>query len=500
MAISFKRGLYLTHRWAGIVLCLFMAMWFVSGVVMMYVGYPKVVPAERLRGLPALPAACCVPPAQALQAGGVAPVTQLRLTSVGNHPVYVITAGRQRVAVDALSGERIREVGEGRALAAARAFLAGAAGDYLGLIDEDTWTHARALDVHRPLHKVAMHDPASTLLYVSSRTGEVVLDATRNERMWNYVGAWLHWLYPLRGGWADKYWTDVVIVLSAAGTVLALTGMVVGVLRWRFRGRFKSGARTPYRQGWMRWHHLIGLVFGTLALTWIFSGLMSMNPGKMFDVGPPLDLAGYQGQAALSGADLPDAAASLGGLRTASLTDVRELTWHRMGGEAYVVALDGAASRRVVVTEASGSLAVRHRVDPTRLQQAVARLGPHARVVRVDVLDAFDTYYYGRAQASMMGAMSRPLPVWRVVFDDRLDTWAHVDPTSGEVLGKLDRVQRVKRWVFAFLHSWDWPGLLAARPWWDVLLISLSVGGLLLCLTGVVVGWRRLVPCRRDIG
>jgi len=33
-----KRYLYLWHRWLGIVLCLFMAMWFISGVVMMYVG------------------------------------------------------------------------------------------------------------------------------------------------------------------------------------------------------------------------------------------------------------------------------------------------------------------------------------------------------------------------------------------------------------------------------------------------------------------------------
>lgn len=36
-----KRWLYLIHRWAGIVLCLFFAMWFISGVVMMYVGYPS---------------------------------------------------------------------------------------------------------------------------------------------------------------------------------------------------------------------------------------------------------------------------------------------------------------------------------------------------------------------------------------------------------------------------------------------------------------------------
>ena len=35
-------------------LCAFFAMWFVSGVVMMYVGYPKLTQAERLAHLPPL--------------------------------------------------------------------------------------------------------------------------------------------------------------------------------------------------------------------------------------------------------------------------------------------------------------------------------------------------------------------------------------------------------------------------------------------------------------
>ena len=37
MARSLKRWWYVTHRWLGIALCLLFAMWFVSGVVMMYV-------------------------------------------------------------------------------------------------------------------------------------------------------------------------------------------------------------------------------------------------------------------------------------------------------------------------------------------------------------------------------------------------------------------------------------------------------------------------------
>ncbi|MGC3736965.1 PepSY domain-containing protein, partial [Pseudomonas aeruginosa] len=44
-----------------------------------------------------------------------------------------------------------------------------------------------------------------------------------------------------------------------------------------------------------RWHHLAGLLFGAVVLSWIFSGLMSMNPWYLFGRGSPLDLAAYQG-------------------------------------------------------------------------------------------------------------------------------------------------------------------------------------------------------------
>ena len=34
------KWLYLTHRWIGIVTCLLCAVWFISGLVMVYVPYP----------------------------------------------------------------------------------------------------------------------------------------------------------------------------------------------------------------------------------------------------------------------------------------------------------------------------------------------------------------------------------------------------------------------------------------------------------------------------
>src|SRR4029453_1775232 len=43
--------LYIGHRWLGIVVCLLFVLWFVSGLVMSYVGYPEAQPARRSQAL-----------------------------------------------------------------------------------------------------------------------------------------------------------------------------------------------------------------------------------------------------------------------------------------------------------------------------------------------------------------------------------------------------------------------------------------------------------------
>jgi len=502
MGARLKRWLFLVHRWLGIGICLLFAMWFVSGMVMMYVGYPKLTEQERLAHLPPLEAdARLLAPARALAAAGVAgPLDELRLAaSSGGRPVYVATpargdaaAGHKRpskgngaVVIDAVSGQRLRTVDEAHAMATAAAFSgSGVKRDYLGTIDEDAFTHSRALDPHRPLHKVQLGDAERTLLYISSRSGEVVRDATRSEQLWNYAGAWIHWLYPFRGNAFEPYWTDIVNWLSILGIAMALTGTVVGILRWRFRKPYRSGARTPYPQAMMRWHHVTGLLFALVTITWIFSGLMSMNPWRIFDTGaPPLRMEALQGSALA----LTDADAAPQALLAASAGAVRELRWTRVLGENRVLAQASGGAPQVIGSRDGHPVDL----DAAALRAAAAGLLP-APVARIEQLRDYDLYYYARDAHTMMGGGVKPLPILRIVFDDPHATWVHLDPHTGAVLGRLDRGKRTSRWLFAMLHSWDWLPLLERRPLWDLVLIALSLGGTLLSVTGVAIGWRRL--------
>src|SRR6187399_141613 len=55
-----RRTTFLVHRWLGIALALLMALWTLSGIVMMYVSYPETSTAERVAGLDPLDlSACC---------------------------------------------------------------------------------------------------------------------------------------------------------------------------------------------------------------------------------------------------------------------------------------------------------------------------------------------------------------------------------------------------------------------------------------------------------
>src|SRR5690606_27151019 len=139
-------------------------------------------------------------------------------------------------------------------------------------VDQWTITQSNAL----PLHRFDVDDGSGARVYVSPRSGRVELVTTTRTRALAWAGTIPPWLYftPLR---TKPIWAKVVVWTSAAACVLAVIGLAIGVWQLRLNRRSKTVSMIPYR-GWMRWHHVLGLFFGVFALTWAFSGLLSMEP------------------------------------------------------------------------------------------------------------------------------------------------------------------------------------------------------------------------------
>ena len=79
----------------------------------------------------------------------------------------------------------------------------------------------------------------------------------------------------------------------------------------------------------------------------------------------------------------------------------------------------------------------------------------------------------------------------RISLDDKGATRYYVDPADGRLLLRQDQSRRVYRWLWSALHHWDF-GWLYLRPVWDIWMLAWIGFGLVLSVSSVVLGWRRL--------
>ena len=276
------RTILIVHRYLGVAIGLIMTLWCLSGFVMMYRGYPAVSPEQRLAGLQPLDLSGAKAPDL-----GQSPIQAFRIEMFAGRPVLRLSGESGRRTYDLKSGAEIERASPAEAAATAQAYAAaqgvkGRAGPPR-LIRVDQWTVEGARS-RGPAYRIAFQDPEATVVYVASRSGEVVQATDRGSRFWAWIGAVPHWLYPRVLREHVELWSNVVIWTSVVGVFLTATGLYVGIARFR---RTRDGRWSPYR-GWRYWHHIAGLLFGLFTLTWVTSGLLTMNPWGLpsFPAGP----------------------------------------------------------------------------------------------------------------------------------------------------------------------------------------------------------------------
>jgi hypothetical protein len=470
-----KRWLYIIHRWIGIFTCILCAVWFFSGLVMMYVPYPGLSDHDRMvYSQPLDFSRVQVAPDKAM--AGLDHFPTIKLAMLRGEPVWRVQDGQKRLAISAVDGRKVGLTGAAWALEVVQGVRPDATGATVATLFHDQWTVAQGFNPHRPLHKVTLNDGAGTVLYVSSKTGEIVNDTVRTERFWNWVGSIPHWIYFTVIRQDGQFWRQVILWTSGPALIGALIGVWVGILRLRLKRRYRHNRVTPYH-GWMEWHHISGLIAGVVLCTWIFSGWLSVNPFGWFDRAGA-DRGALQRYAGHATADFPADTAMLRGL---GRTEAREARLIWIGGRPLVV-LMGTDLKETALDARTGQPA---NLTDRDLFALAGRTLAKAPVALAERLTHEDAYWYSHHT-------QRRLPVLRVKFADARQTWFHIDPATGEVLGRTDSSGRTYRWLFNFLHDFDVRPLLANRPAWDVYMWTLSTAGLIISVSGVVIGWRRL--------
>lgn len=496
--IALKRGLIWLHKWLGVPLALLFSMWFVSGVVLYFVPFPTLTEHERLGALPVLNPGpdCCLDATEAARRAKLE-VRQARLGMLGDRAVWRVLAtptgraDRPPVwhAIDAATGAILPPLDTAQAVRLAERF-SGRTAIAVQLVDRDQWTVPQGLDAYRPFFKVSLgaglQQDDGLQLYVSPRAAEVVRDTRRAERFGNWLGAVPHWIYPTTLRQFPQIWHHVVVWLSIPGILVAATGLVLGI--WQL---FVHRSRwIPYRKFWMRWHHLLGLCAGIATLTWMFSGLLSMNPFGVFDARAPAVEEGrrWPGLESPPRISVADAIAHAQRQRLHAV----ELEFLRVGGQSWYRLRD-AKRQWLVSADAPSGFEASNRLPDRLMKDTLSSLHsqPPAQLVQ---LNSYDEIYYARRPAPD-NLWQRPLPVWRATWPNGDALYA--DPGSGRVLMRADPRSRWQRVLYNGLHSLDFAPLRARPRLRDALVLGLSALGLVMSLTACVLAWRALAPGRR---
>ena len=506
---DWRKLLAYTHRWLGIAGCVLFVAWFVSGIVMMYVRMPGLANEERLARAEALDlSGVRLSPAEAAETAEVR-ADRVQVGMLRGRPVYRFGA-REQTVVYADTGETFDGmVDEGEAREVARRYAPGYTGDLRlaeYLTEPDQWTLQSRGDL--PMYRFALDDEAATHLYVSEVTGDVVLRTSRAERFWGYLGPVFHWVYftPLRRN--GQLWTDFIVWSSLIGCVMCVTGIVWGLWRFSPRSRFRLKrvpSVSPYA-GWMKWHHVSGLIFGLVTLTWTYSGLLSMGPFDWFRSPPPAQAE----RDASTGGRLKVDLLTIESLRAAAAAigpsfAAKELESMQFRGEPHWVAHRAPSSVEaeqwvnIGLWPRATRPQLEHRyvsaVHPERgaftsfgreaMPEIAQAAMPGVPVRDSEWIEEYDGYYYDPRG-------TRTLPVLRVRYADANETWLYLDPGRGGIVQRSGKVSRLRRWLYQGFHSLDFPFLYFKRPLWDIVVIVLSIGGTVLSFTTLLPAIRRL--------
>ncbi len=464
------RTLLFIHRYLAVAVGLLMALWCLSGFVMLYQPYPEFTAAERLASLAPLQLEDCCRSGFLPQ--DEAPAGDFRIEMLNGRPVFREPGV---VPIDLVNGTPLRELMRAEVLQVAAGYGARqgstAGPQWLEEVTVDQWSIQTARR-NQPAYRIALGDPAGTQLYINGRNGEIFQQTTRSERLLNWVGAIPHWLYPTFLRRNGPLWSQIVIWTSVVGTFLAATGLYVGIARLQRRKR-DGALASPFR-GWWYWHHIAGLVFGVLTLTWVFSGLLTMNPWGLLEGSG----AGARLRTQLTGQPpVSEVRQFLHGVaRGLPADEFVQLRAQPFGGKLYVMAYraDGSAVR----LDATGQPAP---LAESEVQRAVAGLGNATGPA--ELLPAGDAYYYRHKDAV-------ELPIFRAVLANAEQTHLYISPTTGTVR-TVDRDGRRARWLERGLHGIDFPGL-HGRPLWDALVLLLLAGVTAVCVTGTWMAFQRI--------
>jgi hypothetical protein len=163
----------------------------------------------------------------------------------------------------------------------------------------------------------------------------------------------------------------------------------------------------------------------------------------------------------------------------ASQLRVKQLEFTWFVGDPLYLATEDPRHTRIIPLDGPPF----EQLDPDRIIQVLQLTSQPPGLVEARVLKEYDAYYEDRRG-------EKPLPVILVRLNDKEQTRYYIDPRTARVVGSYNSHLWMSRWLYHGLHSLDFPWLYKHRPAWDLVVLSLLLGGTALSVTSIILAWR----------
>lgn len=476
----FTRFMFTLHRITGTLLSLLFVCWFVSGMVMMYHGFPRVTADDRAARLEPLDTAGLPSIAELRRRlpDTIGRIDELSVSRMLGQTVFEVRAGEETLRLPADSTQSLPTLDAAYLRRVAALWCDAPIVRIDTLRDLDQWIPFGSLREELPILRYV--DARGTQLYVAPRTGKVLQRTTRSQRVWAWLGPIPHWVYFTRLRQDVELWSRTVIWLSGIGCIMVIAGLYVGIYTTVQARRRRKKRFIPYKKRWYYWHHLTGLVFGLFTLTWAFSGMMSLADPPEWFIPQHTPSAARDTMDAL--VPRPEAyPTDYRQLIAHSGHTVTQIRWtHFFGLPTYELRLQAFDDPQTIDAATLRPLAL----TCAQVTSAIRRIhGPRAHL-GTELMTDYDTYYLDRRRRL-------ELPVWRVRVADADHTTYYISPTTGRLREYSDH-RRAGYWMYNGLHSLRFRFLTERPALWSVVMWVLLLGGTAVSVSGFVLGLRYL--------
>jgi uncharacterized iron-regulated membrane protein len=479
--------LFLLHRWLGVIACIGVLMWGISGVLHPIMSRLQPRPAVPTPPVESVTFKDALPLAAVLKRARLGDIDTLRAIGWNGRVYYQIGLPDQpeKLYVDAHTGAVLDDGDRRYAEYLARHFLADMQSPVssVELVNEFTGEY-NYVNRLLPVYRVSFERPDRLRAYVDtteSRLGTLVDDTK----------AWMSVLFRTMHNWEflsahPRLQLAVMAMFLGAAFVTAVFGIVLYGFLWKSaRQRLKS-------QKLRRTHRFLGIAVSITTLTFAFSGAFHLL--KTFErdreAHPVLERR-------FAVADLERPALPPGDHARVALSRLADGVYFRLAAAAPVSNGgehdhhgDGAKRAPTLTIEyrhaRTGAL-LENGTDIHVRQLAGFYSGlPESRIVSVKAITRFEGEY---------GFIFKRLPVYRVEYDTPDHRRFYVEPATGALAARIDDSDALEGKTFSYLHKWHITD--NGKDVRDSLLALFALGNVAVALMGLALFTRRMLPGRR---